>query len=94
MRYVINQPGVGYFSEFEITETVPVLAPVDIPPNIKKGDPIAHVSHALPKFEAGHAKLAAKFNTEADAQAQLSNPDPNLGGPAAFAGCIVESTNT
>lgn len=89
MRFVIRKEGKGYFTEFQVVETRQVLAPVDIPP-VKKGDVVGVESTYEPLFEAFKPAQAIQFDTEADALAQTKNPDPLMGGPEAFKGCIVE----
>jgi hypothetical protein len=95
MRYVIKKPGEGYFTEFEVVETRAVVAPLDMVihaghPPVKKGEIIGTESNYRPLFEAFKPSQAIKFDTPADAEGQIANPDPSHGGPAAFADCIVE----
>jgi len=83
MRYVIKSQAGGYFTEFEVLQTRAVTL---------NGVLLGHEHDLKPIFEALRPKQAAKFDTEADALAQLKNPNLFHGGPDAFSGCTVEPT--
>lgn len=95
MRYVIKHPTLGYFTEFEVSQTIPILAPMEMvlhqgSPPVPKGAQIGVEHRYAPKFEAFKPGQSVQFDTAEDAQKQIANADdPNLGGPAAFAGCTV-----
>jgi hypothetical protein len=93
MRYVIKHPTEGYFTHFEISKTVPILAPMDMQPQpgqmVKKGDQIGTENHCLPKFEAFKPSQASQFDTKQDAENQIANITENHGGPEVFTGCVV-----
>lgn len=76
MRYaIVNANGVFYTEHREI-ETRPILAPTDIPgPGgslIKKGSHIGDDHVFAPKFDSLKEMDASKFDTEADALAQIA----------------------
>lgn len=85
MRYVIKSPN-GYFTEFKVLRSRAVTL---------NGVMVGIENDCEPKFESMIPQLAAKFDTEADALAQIDNAALLFhGGPEAFAGCVVEATTT
>lgn len=86
MRFVIRGPDGGYFTEFQPIETKRVTL---------NGVFVGSETYVQPAFEAFKTRQAAHFATEADALAQIAN-DPKVnplhGGPDAFVGCTVQST--
>jgi hypothetical protein len=94
MRYVIKHPTEGYFTHFEVSESIPILAPMEMvlhqgSPPVPKGAQIGSEEHYRPKFEAFKPGQATQFDTEDDAKNQIANTTPNHGGPQAFASCTV-----
>ncbi len=94
MRYVIKHPTEGYFTEFEVDQTIPVLAPMEMvlhagSPPVPKGAQIGVEHTYKPKFEAFKPGQASQFDTEDDANGQIANAGAAMGGPGAFAGCTV-----
>jgi hypothetical protein len=94
MRYVIKHPTEGYFTHFEVSEAIPILAPMEMvihqgSPPVPKGGQIGTETHYRPKFEAFKPSQATQFDTQADAESQIANATENHGGPAVFAGCSV-----
>jgi len=83
MRYVIVTTGGEYFTQFEIIETRAITLNDVL---------IGHEDIRLPKFDALRAPQAAKFDSEQDARDQMANALPRHGGPDAFKGCTVVST--
>lgn len=69
----------GYFTEMGIVQTVPVVLNKIV---------VGHNNIYRPKFDGMNRSHASQFNTEADAQALIDDPD--YGGPEAFANCTIE----
>jgi hypothetical protein len=83
MRFVIRSANGAFFTEFEVKASRSVTL---------NGAHVGFEQDLAPKFEAFSPRHAAKFDSQADAETQIANADPLLGGPAAFAGCTVQST--
>jgi hypothetical protein len=103
MRYVIKHPTLGYFTEFEVAEQRPIVAPMEMVihaghPPVPKGALIGQEHFYRPKFKAFKPSQATQFDTAEDAQRQIANlrpdgnPDEHMGGASAFAGCTVEES--
>jgi len=83
MRYVIKKQGEGYFTEMGIIETKAVYL---------NGNLMGHENVFRPLFEAFKPQQGSHFDTELDANEQMA--DARFGGPASFADCVVEATET
>jgi hypothetical protein len=82
-RYVIKGPEGGFFTEFVVKATRSITL---------NGAVVGEEHDRVPLFDAHRTRHAAKFDTAADAKAQIENDLLFHGGPEAFAGCTVQPT--
>jgi hypothetical protein len=76
MRYAIINASNAFFTQHKEIETIPILAEIDMAgPGgglIKKGDRIGDKHVIAPIFDSLKEMDASKFDTEADALAQIA----------------------
>lgn len=78
VRFAIKSPSGAFFTEMKVGGLRDVIA---------NGAVIAQEQQYLPQFDAAQGRFATQFDTQADGELVMANPQ--FGGPDSFQGCSV-----
>lgn len=81
VRFVIKNAAGAFFTEMKAAGKRDVMM---------NGAVIAQEQQYVPQFESSASRFASQFDTQADAESVVANPQ--FGGPRSFEGCVVVPT--